>query len=50
MVESSKLHSGEDVVLFLKARDLEDLDFFSKSDPFIVAHLKEPGQEWAKIG
>lgn len=50
MVEAAK-HAGEEVVLFFKGRELADLDVFSKSDPFVVAHVKEEGQaEWAKVG
>ena len=42
--------SGEQVVLFFKARELADLDVFSKSDPFVVAHTKVEGQDWVKAG
>lgn len=42
--------TGYKVEIFLSATSLSDLDFFSKSDPFVKVYFGRTNQKWNFIG
>jgi Ca2+-dependent lipid-binding protein len=36
--------------LFISCKNLKDVDFIGKSDPYVIVSMKEEGQEWKEIG
>lgn len=49
-MEQSINDTGYKVEIFLSATSLSDLDFFSKSDPFVKVYFGRTNDKWNFIG